>query len=166
MITAIVRYKLPASIDRDACLAHFTRIAPGFRAAGGLISKHFIWSKLGNAGGVYQWETLADAEAFYSGPWLKGVVERYGMQPEIEFYEVFAITDNAAGTVKVHGVARERAVPACAAQARSGPGPGPQEFLDVGQAVLPELHALADEEGLGAEQSAAHRLIGARRSAI
>ena len=112
MITAIVRYKLPASIDHDACLAHFTRIAPGFREARGLISKHFIWSERGVAGGVYQWERLEDAKAFYSGPWLKGIVERYGMEPEIELFEVFAVTDNPAGTVKVHGKARNNAVAA------------------------------------------------------
>ncbi len=109
MITAIVRYKLPPSIDHDACLAHFTKIAPGFRTAKGLISKHFIWSERTIAGGVYQWERLEDAKAFYSGPWLKGIVERYGMQPEIEFFEVFAVTDNAAGTVKVHGEPRQKA---------------------------------------------------------
>ncbi len=105
MITAIVRYRLPPSIDHDACLAHFAKIAPGFRTAKGLLSKHFIWSERGTAGGVYQWETLEDAKAFYSGPWLKGIVERYGMEPEIEFFEVFAITDNSAGTVKVLGEA-------------------------------------------------------------
>lgn len=109
MITAIVRYKLPASIDRDNCLAHFSKIAPGFRSAKGLLSKHFIWSERGVAGGVYQWETLEEAKAFYSGPWLRGIVERYGMEPEIEFFEVFAVTDNAAGSVKVHGVPRQKA---------------------------------------------------------
>ncbi len=109
MITAIVRYKLPPSIDHDACLAHFTKIAPGFRTAKGLISKHFIWSERTIAGGVYQWETLEDAKAFYSGPWLKGIVERYGMEPEIEFFEVFAVTDTAAGTVKGHGAPRQKA---------------------------------------------------------
>jgi len=109
MITAIVRYRLPASIDHDACLAHFTKIAPGFRGAKGLISKHFIWSENGAAGGVYQWETLEDARAFYSGPWRKGIVERYGMEPEIEYFEVFAVTDNAAGTVAVHGTPRQKA---------------------------------------------------------
>jgi hypothetical protein len=103
MITAVVRYKLPRHIDHDACLAHFTKIAPGFREAKGLISKHFIWSPGGTAGGVYQWQTLADAKAFYSGPWLAGIVERYGMEPEIEFFDVFCVTDNAAGTVKVLG---------------------------------------------------------------
>ena len=112
MITAIVRYRLPASIDHDACLAHFSKIAPGFRTATGLLSKHFIWSERGIAGGVYQWQTLEDARAFYSGPWRNGIVERYGMEPEIEFFEVFAVTDNAAGTVKVHGAPRRNAVAA------------------------------------------------------
>ena len=112
MITATVRYKLPTSIDHDACLAHFAKIAPGFTEAKGLISKHFIWSESGVAGGVYQWETIEDAKAFYSGPWRKGIVDRYGMEPEIEYFEVFAVTDNDAGTVKVHGTPRKSAVPA------------------------------------------------------
>jgi hypothetical protein len=101
MITATVRYKLPPSIDYPACREHFHKIAPGFREVKGLISKHFIWSESGWAGGVYQWETLEDARAFYSGSWLDGIVERYGMHPQIEFYEVFALTDNARGTVQL-----------------------------------------------------------------
>ncbi|HTZ78128.1 MAG TPA: hypothetical protein VMC10_09475 [Stellaceae bacterium] len=105
MITATVRYKLPAQIDRAACREHFHRIAPGFREVKGLISKHFICGDSGWAGGVYQWESLADAKAFYSGPWLDGIVERYGMRPEIEFYEVFAVTDNAGGDVTLLGEA-------------------------------------------------------------
>jgi len=99
MITATVRYELPPHIDYDACRAHFHEIAPGFRGVKGLISKHFIWSERGWAGGVYQWEALADAKAFYSGQWLAGIVERYGMQPQIEYCEVFALTDNARGSV-------------------------------------------------------------------
>src|SRR5262249_17763921 len=101
MITATVRYKLPPHIDHDACREHFHKIAPGFQQVQGLISKHFIWSESGWAGGVYQWQTLADAKAFYSGLWLDGIVERYGMQPQIEFYEVFALTDNARRTVEL-----------------------------------------------------------------
>ncbi len=99
MITAIVRYKLPPHIDQAACRDHFHEIAPGFRQVKSLISKHFIWSGEGWAGGVYQWETLEDAKAFYDGPWLQGIVDRYGMEPQIEFFDVFAVTDNARGTV-------------------------------------------------------------------
>jgi len=101
MITATVRYKLPPSIDYAACREHFHKIAPGFQQAKGLISKHFICSESGWAGGVYQWQTLEDAKRFYSGPWLDGITERYGMRPEIAFYEVFALTDNARGTVEL-----------------------------------------------------------------
>lgn len=99
MITATVRYKLPPHIDYSACREHFHKIAPGFRAVKGLISKHFIWSESGWAGGVYQWATLEDAKTFYGGEWLNGIVERYGMRPQIDFYEVFALTDNENGTV-------------------------------------------------------------------
>ena len=44
---------------------------------------------------------IEDAKAFYSGPWLDGIVERYGMKPDIEFYEVFALTDNSRGKVEL-----------------------------------------------------------------
>ena len=111
MITATVRYKLPPHIGYAACREHFHGIAPGFREARGLISKHFIWSESGWAGGVYQWRTLEDAKAFYGGPWLAGIVERYGMDPQIEYYEVLALTDNARGTVELFG----QTMPAAAA---------------------------------------------------
>jgi hypothetical protein len=99
MITAIVRYKLPPSIKRADCLAHFHKIAPGFSGIKGLIRKQFIWSENGTAGGVYQWESIADAKAFYQGPWLDGIVERYGCYPEIEYFVTFAVTDVPSGEV-------------------------------------------------------------------
>jgi hypothetical protein len=101
MITAIVRYQLPETIDHDACLTHFAMIAPGFREVPGLVSKHFIWSDSGVAGGVYQWKTREEAEAFYAGPWRTGIIERYGMEPTIEYFTTFAVTNNEAGEVRV-----------------------------------------------------------------
>lgn len=99
MITAIVRYQLPASIGRDACRAHFEAIAPGFGAVPGLIRKQFIWNETGSAGGVYQWETVEAARSFYAGPWLDGILARYGTYPDIQYFETFAITDNPGGVV-------------------------------------------------------------------
>jgi hypothetical protein len=109
MITAIVRYKLRHRSTMMPALLTSPGSHPAFREAKGLLSKHFIWSERGIAGGVYQWQTLEDAKAFYSGPWRKGIVERYGMEPEIEFFDVFAVTDNVAGTVKVTGEPRKHA---------------------------------------------------------
>jgi hypothetical protein len=99
MITAIVRYKLPATIGRKECLVHFHKIAPGFVSQKGLIRKQFIWGENGIAGGVYQWETLADAKEFYQGPWLDGILQRYGSYPEIEYFTTFAVAQNPGGEV-------------------------------------------------------------------
>jgi hypothetical protein len=99
MITAIVQYKLPPHIDLATCAAHFRTIAPSFRTVPGLIRKQFIYAKDGWAGGVYLWETRTPAEAFYRGPWLDGIRERYGMDPHIQFFETACVTDNAIGAV-------------------------------------------------------------------
>jgi len=99
MITAIVQYRLPPSIDQAACAAHFRAIAPGFRNVPGLIRKQFIYADDGWAGGVYLWRSRADAVAFYSGPWLDGIRERYGMDPEIRYFHTGVITDNSVGAV-------------------------------------------------------------------
>ncbi len=101
MITAIVRYQLPATINRDACRAHFIKISEGFGDAEGLIRKQFIWSENGTAGGVYQWKTIEHAKAFYQGPWLDGILERYATYPQIEYFTTFAITDNPGGIVTI-----------------------------------------------------------------
>ena len=95
MITAIVQYKLPPHIDAAACAAHFRRIAPGFRTVPGLIREQFIYADDGWAGGVYLWESRAAAEAFCSGPWLDGIRERHGMDPQIKFFETACVTDDA-----------------------------------------------------------------------
>ena len=101
MITSVVRYRMPSSIDYNDCLTHYEKIAPDFRNVKGLVSKHFIYGDHGVAGGVYQWETLEDAQAFYSGPWLQGIIDRYGVEPEVEHFTVFCITDNEKHEVRV-----------------------------------------------------------------
>ena len=104
MITAIVRYRLPTNIGRDACRAHFEHIAPSFGLIPGLIRKQFIWSETGIAGGIYQWERGDDAKLFYSGAWLDGILARYGTSPEIEYFETVAITDNPGGVVTLPAI--------------------------------------------------------------
>jgi hypothetical protein len=101
MITAIVRYKLPPTIGRAACRAHFLKISAGFGEVDGLVRKQFIWNENGTAGGVYLWRSIEAAKTFYAGPWLDGILERYGMYPEIEYFQTFAMTENPGGIVTV-----------------------------------------------------------------
>ena len=74
----------------------------------GLIRKQFMWGENGIAGGVYQWESLADAKAFYQGPWLDGILARYGVYPEIEYFVTFAVTENPGGERDLHRAAGAR----------------------------------------------------------
>jgi Putative mono-oxygenase ydhR len=99
MITAIVQYKLPPHIGLADCAAHFRTIAPDFRDVPGLIRKQFIYAEDGWAGGVYLWQTREAAEAFYTGPWLDGIRQRYGMDPRIKFFQTACVTDNATGAI-------------------------------------------------------------------
>jgi Putative mono-oxygenase ydhR len=98
MITAIVLYDLPASIGLEECRAHFASIAPQFMGVPGFLRKQFICSSDGRvAGGVYMWQTRAAAERFYNGPWLNGIVDRYGNAPTIQYFETVALADQASG---------------------------------------------------------------------
>jgi hypothetical protein len=101
MITAIVRYQLPATIDRSACEAHFKTIAGNFGDVPGLIRKQFMWSETGVAGGVYQWGNVESAKSFYQGPWLSGILQRYGHYPQIDYFVTMAITDNPGGHITI-----------------------------------------------------------------
>lgn len=63
----------------------------------GFLRKHFIYSVAGGvAGGTYLWESLEAAQRFYNGPWLAGIRQRYGADPQITYYETFAIADAMA----------------------------------------------------------------------
>jgi len=98
MITAIVLYRLPPSIGYEECRAHFIKIAPDFLGVPGFLRKHFIYDAAGGvAGGSYLWESLEDARRFYSGAWLDGIRARYGVDPQITYYETFAIADALSG---------------------------------------------------------------------
>lgn len=116
MITAIVLYELPPAVGLEECRAHFTAIAPDFMDVPGFLRKQFICSSDGRiAGGVYMWETRAAAERFYNGPWLKGIIERYGNPPTIQYFETVALADKATGYAGPLDRDSAQAVPALSA---------------------------------------------------
>ena len=107
MITSITRFQLPRGIPTEAVKKGFLEVAPKFRHPSGLLRKYFLISEDGKtAGGVYLWQTREQAEAFYAGPWLDGIRERYGMDPQIKLFETACITDNAIEAVLLPDTAR------------------------------------------------------------
>jgi hypothetical protein len=95
MITAIVQFRLPPGTTREAAAAIFRSTAPRYVGLGGLVRKYYLFGDDGTAGGVYLWETRAEAEAAYGPDWRRLVTEKYGAPPEIRFFDSPVIVDNA-----------------------------------------------------------------------
>jgi hypothetical protein len=100
MITAIVRFKLPATTTLDEAKSLFEGSAPKYRDLPGLVRKYYLFDRASQTGGgVYLWESRAAAERVYTAAWKKMIADRYGAMPEILFFDTPVIVDNATGEI-------------------------------------------------------------------
>ena len=98
MITAIVRFKLPATIDAAKAAELFKGSAPKYQGLDGLVRKYYLFdAQSRTGGGCYLWESREAAERVYNADWRKMITDRYGSPPEISFFETPVIVDNALG---------------------------------------------------------------------
>src|SRR5258708_22961224 len=95
MSTAIVNFKLPAEIDARKATDLFKSSAPKYRAMKGLVRKYYLFDDQNRiGGGVYPWQSLADAAAVYTPPWKAYIAQRYGPPPDIPYFETPVSADN------------------------------------------------------------------------
>jgi heme-degrading monooxygenase HmoA len=98
MITAVVKILLPKPVSSEEASRAFESTAPIYKDLRGLLRKYYLRSEDGRyVGGVYVWETRADAEAVYTPEWKARVKQLYGAEPEISWFETPLIVDNQAG---------------------------------------------------------------------
>jgi Putative mono-oxygenase ydhR len=102
MIVTIVTFRLPAPANLDEITKTFQSTAPRYQGVPGLLRKNYWLSEDGRrAGGIYVWETRADAERVYTAEWKKLVESKYGTPPEIEYLHSPVMVDNRDGTISV-----------------------------------------------------------------
>ncbi len=95
MLMAIVTFKLDQPWSAQEAASVFKSTAPKYLDRKGLLRKHYYISEAGDrAGGIYLWESRADAEACYTEEWLQTVTEKYGTPPEIFYAQVPVTVDN------------------------------------------------------------------------
>ena len=100
MITALVQFRLPEPMSVEQARAVFASTAPRYLRMAGLVRKHYLLSDDGRtAGGVYLWQTRADAERVYDAAWRAFIREKYGSDPEVSYFETPVMVDNVAGQV-------------------------------------------------------------------
>jgi hypothetical protein len=104
MLTVIVIFKLSTPITRDDAQRIFLSTAPRYRGVDGLIRKYYLVSEDGlTAGGVYLWDSKAQAQALYTDAWREFVRGKYGSDPTVTYMETPVIVDNLAGQVLSDG---------------------------------------------------------------
>jgi hypothetical protein len=101
MITAIVNFKLPADIDARKAAELFKGSAPKYRNMKGLVRKYYLFDAEKHiGGGVYLWKSKADAEAVYTPQWKAYIAERYGVAPDIRYFETPVVVDNESEKIQ------------------------------------------------------------------
>lgn len=97
MIIAFTAFTLPKPISREEARRIFLSTAPTYRGVQGLFRKHYVLSEDGvTAGGVYLWNSKAEAEAMYTESWRSFVREKYGTDPSVSYFESPVVVDNLA----------------------------------------------------------------------
>ncbi|HEX6706107.1 MAG TPA: YdhR family protein [Albitalea sp.] len=95
MITAMTAFQLPKPITREEARRIFLSTAPTYQGVAGLIRKCYILSQDGKtAGGIYLWNSRAEAEALYTESWRVFVREKYGTDPSVTYFDTPVVVDN------------------------------------------------------------------------
>ncbi len=100
MITTIVQFGLPKAVSLAEAAQMFESTAPRYQNLPGLVRKYYLRSEDGRmAGGVYLWETRAQAEKVYNDEWRGRVTKLYGNAPQVTYFDTPVIVDNQSGTI-------------------------------------------------------------------
>jgi hypothetical protein len=102
MIVTIVTFRLPKPLTLAEATATFESTAPKYQGLTGLLRKNYVLSEDGTrAGGIYFWESRADAERLYTADWKKMVEAKYGSPPSLEYLHSPVMVDNRDGSISV-----------------------------------------------------------------
>ena len=102
MIVTIVTFNLAKPATLEEMTKTFQSTAPKYQSVAGLLRKNYWMSEDGKrAGGMYVWESRADADRLYTPEWRKFVEGKYGTPPQIEYFHSPVMVDNRDGSIKV-----------------------------------------------------------------
>jgi hypothetical protein len=102
MIVTIVTFQLPKPSTLAEITRTFQSTAPKYQGMKGLLRKNYWMSEDGRrAGGIYVWESRADAERLYTPEWKKFVEDKYGSPTILEYLHSPVMVDNREGSISV-----------------------------------------------------------------
>ena len=100
MITAVVQFKLTDGTSLEDATAIFQNTAPRYRGMTGLMRKYYLFDpETGTGGGCYLFETRAAAEAVFNDDWRALIKDKYGAEPDIQYFESPVVVDNVTNEI-------------------------------------------------------------------
>jgi hypothetical protein len=100
MITVITTFELPKPLTRDEARSLFLSTAPKYRGVAGLFRKSYYMSEDGNTvGGIYLWNSRAEAEGMFTESWTAFVREKYRTNPSVTYFESPVVVDNVTNEI-------------------------------------------------------------------
>jgi hypothetical protein len=100
MITVITTFELPKPLTRDEARSMFLSTAPKYQGVPGLFRKCYYLSQNGNTvGGIYFWNSRAEAEGMFTESWRAFVREKYGTNPSVTYFESPVVVDNVTNEI-------------------------------------------------------------------
>ena len=95
MITEIVTFEISKGMGRERVVALFEQSAEIWRAHPKLHRKNYLYDpKADIAGGVYTWDSVADAQEAHGEAFLARVAETFGSTPRFHYFETPVVVQN------------------------------------------------------------------------
>ena len=95
MITVITTFQLPKSITREEARRTFLSTAPNYQGVAGLFRKYYFLSQdRKTLGGIYLWNSRAEAETMYTESWRAFVRDKYDADPSVIYFDSPVVVDN------------------------------------------------------------------------
>jgi hypothetical protein len=100
MITVITTFQLPKPITREEARSRFLSTAPKYQGVAGLFRKSYYLSQDGKTlGGIYLWNSRAEAEKMFTESWRVFVRDKYDADPSVSYFESPVVVDNVTNEI-------------------------------------------------------------------
>jgi len=99
-VVAFVTFPMAATGDAQAFRKILEDAGPEYTRLPGLRRKYFLAGN-GLAGGVYEWDCRASAEAWFDTAWYEEMTTRYGARPEVQLFDSPAIANGVTHCLEI-----------------------------------------------------------------
>ena len=98
---AVVTFPADADLDTRSLRQLLETAGPEYTRIAGLRRKYFLAGD-GVAGGVYEWASRLQAEAFYDEVWYDRMRRQSGAEPEVRLFDSPAIADGVNHHLEIY----------------------------------------------------------------